>query len=77
MEKVDIFVDAGNFYHMVLRKLGCHEVDLIMKNLPSSSKAKIAKLSIAAKDFTLHGKERMNGHESKHAMQTRPGFLAS
>ena len=35
MERVSIFVDAGNFYHLVLKKLNLHELDFDFDGLAS------------------------------------------
>lgn len=73
MERVSIFIDAGNFYHLVLKKLNLQEVGFDFDGF----------VRLLARDrvITTDGKrfctgtvrEKQDGHESKKAMgnQTR------
>lgn len=71
MEKVSIFIDSGNFYHLVLKKLGLHETDFDFDTF--------ALFLANGRLIASHGKrfyvgtvrERRDGHESKQAMENQ------
>lgn len=72
MEKVNIFIDAGNFYHMVLKKLGCHEVDFNFEKFAQFLKGENREIAQQGKRYYVGTvREKTNGHESKHAMQNQ------
>ncbi len=68
MERVYIFIDSGNFYHLVLKKLKLHEVDFDFD--------RFAKFLANGRYIIADGKgyyvgtvrEKGDGHESKTAM---------
>lgn len=71
MEKVSIFIDSGNFYHLVLKKLNLKELEFDFNGF--------AKLLANGREITLEGKrfyvgtvrEKGDGHESKEAMKNQ------
>jgi len=69
MEKVDIFIDAGNFYHTVLKKLNCHEADFDFEKFVEFLKGDSREIATCGKRYYVGTvREKMNGHESKQAM---------
>jgi|SRR3989344_1698408 len=69
MDKVQIFIDAGNFYHMVLRKLDCKEVDFDFDKLARFLAGENRMITDEGKRFYV-GTVR-EGHESKEAMSNQ------
>lgn len=73
MERVSIFIDSGNFYHLVLKKLRLSELEFDFDGF--------ATFLANGREITLEGKrfyvgtvrEKQDGHESKTAIvnQTR------
>lgn len=71
MERVSIFIDAGNFYHLVLKKLNLHELEFDFEEF--------TKLLANGRQIAQEGKrfyvgtvrERKDGHENKKAMENQ------
>lgn len=74
MEKVQIYIDAGNFYHMVLRKLGCKEVDFDFDKLARYLAGETRTITDEGKRFYI-GTVR-EGHESKEAMSNQTALFS-
>ena len=68
MEKVTIFIDAGNFYHLVLKRL-------VLKDLDFNFEA-FSEFLVNGRAIGEYGKryyvgtvrQKQNSHESDHAM---------
>lgn len=71
MEKVCILIDSGNFYHIVLKRLGLQEADFSFEEF--------AKFLANGREIAKEGKrfyvgtvrEKQDGHESKTAMENQ------
>ena len=71
MERVSIFVDAGNFYHLVLKKLNLHELDFDFDEF-SSFLANGRSITENGKRFYVGTvREKQDGHENKKAMENQ------
>jgi len=71
MEKVQIFIDSGNFYHLVLKKLGLKEVDFNFDEF-AIFLANSRKIMENGKRFYIGTvREKQDGHESKKAMENQ------
>lgn len=76
MDRVSIFIDSGNFYHIVLKKLGLHELDLDFEGFTS--------MLANGRQITQKGKrlyvgtvrEKQDGHENKTAMENQTKFFS-
>lgn len=73
MDKVQIFIDAGNFYHMVLRKLNCREVDFDFEKLAKFLAGDSREITAEGKRFYV-GTVR-EGRESKKAMSNQTALF--
>ena len=71
MEKVCVFIDAGNFYHIALKKLSLKEVDFNFEEF--------VKFLASGREIIKRGKrfyvgtvrEKNDGHESKVAVENQ------
>ncbi len=78
MEKVDIFIDAGNFYHMVLKKLGCREMNFDFEKFAQFLKGDNREIAFGGKRYYVGTvRETMNGHESKQAMSNQNSLFSN
>lgn len=76
MDKVQIFIDAGNFYHMVLRKLGCRELDFDFERFARFLTGDSREITPKGKRFYVGTvRERINTHESKQAMSNQTALF--
>lgn len=70
-EKVSIFIDSGNFYHLVLKKLGLHELDFDFDGFVNML-ANGRQITLEGKRFYIGTvREKQDGHESKKAMENQ------
>ena len=77
MERVCIFIDSGNFYHLVLKKLGIQELDFNFD--------RFAKFLAGEREIIKEGKrfyvgtvrERKNRHENKRAISNQTTLFTS
>lgn len=77
MEKVDIFIDAGNFYHMVLKKLGCREMHFDFEKFAEFLKGDNREIAFRGKRYYVGTvREMMNGRESKQAMSNQNALFS-
>lgn len=68
MEKVSIFIDSGNLYHLVLKKLRLRELDFDFEQF-AIALANGREITPDGKRFYVGTvRERRDGHESKNAM---------
>jgi uncharacterized LabA/DUF88 family protein len=68
MERVSIYIDGGNFYHLVLRKLGLRELNFDFDNF-ANFLAGNRKIITEGKRFYIGTvREKLDGHENKQAM---------
>lgn len=71
MEKVQIFIDSGNFYHLVLKKLGLKEINFNFNEF-ANFLANSRKITDDGKRFyTGTVREKQDGHENKKAMENQ------
>lgn len=76
-ERVSIHIDAGNFYHLVLKKLNLHELDFDFEGF--------AKMLANGRQIVPEGKrfyigtvrEKHDGHESKVAMENQTKLFSN
>ena len=77
MERVSIFIDSGNFYHLVLKKLNLQEVGFNFE--------KFANFLADGRQIIKEGKrfyvgtvrERQDGHENKKAMENQTKLFSN
>ncbi|MEK7174376.1 MAG: NYN domain-containing protein [Patescibacteria group bacterium] len=68
MDRVCIFIDAGNFYHLALRRLGLHEADFDFDGF-ATFLANGREIAREGKRFYVGTvREIQDGHENKQAM---------
>lgn len=75
MEKVCIFIDAANFYHLVLKKIGIQDIDFDFE--------KFAKFLAGEREIMKSGKrfyvgtvrEKHGGYENKNAMSNQTSLF--
>lgn len=76
MDRVSIFIDSGNFYHLVLKKLNLHELDFNFEgftNLLANGR------TIAQEGRRLYVgtvREKQDGHENRRAMENQTRFFS-
>lgn len=71
MEKVQIFIDSGNFYHLVLKKLGLTEVDFNFDKFVNFLANQRRITDDGKRFYTGTVREKQDGHESKKAMKNQ------
>jgi len=77
MERVCIFIDSGNFYHLVLKKLGLREVNFNFE-LFANFLANDRKIIEDGKRFYVGTvRELIDGHESKVAMENQTRLFSN
>jgi len=77
MERVCVFVDSGNFYHLVLKKLGIQDLDFNFD--------RFVKFLVGEREIIEEGKrfyvgtvrERKNRHENKKAISNQTTLFTS
>ncbi len=71
MERVSIFIDSGNFYHLVLKKLNLKELEFDFNEF-SNLLANGREITFEGKRFYVGTvREKRDGHESKEAMENQ------
>lgn len=71
MERVSIFIDAGNFYHLVLKKLNSQETQFDFDGF-ARFLARDRTITTDGKRFYIGTvREMQDGHESKRAMESQ------
>lgn len=71
MGRVSIFIDSGNLYHLVLKKLNLRELDFDFDGFVTSL-ANGRTITSEGKRFYIGTvRERQDGHESKRAMENQ------
>jgi len=69
MVRVQIFIDAGNFYHLVLKKLGRREADFDFEGFAQHLCGSERQLTAQGKRYYVGTvREQADGHETKRAM---------
>jgi len=77
MNRVSIFIDSGNFYHLVLKKLNLREVDFDFEGFVN--------LLTDGRSITPNGKryyigtvrQTQNGHENRKAMENQTKLFSN
>jgi len=71
MERVSIFIDAGNFYHLVLKKLGLQELDFNYEEFVKYLAGKRKIISEGKRFYVGTVRERENLYETKKALSNQ------
>ncbi len=68
MERVSVLIDAGNFYHLVLKKLGLHEIDFDFDRFSAFLVGERTLAADGKRFYIATVRERQGRHETKQAM---------
>ncbi len=69
IERVEILIDGGNFYHLVLKRLGCHESDFDFEAFANYLKGEQRELIYFGKRYYIGTvREKQDNHETTKAM---------
>ncbi|MCD6429488.1 NYN domain-containing protein [bacterium] len=73
MERVCIFIDAGNFYHLVLKKIGIQEIDFNFEKFAQFLAGERKMIKDGKRFYVATVREKKGRHENKRAIsnQTR------
>lgn len=75
MEKVSIFIDSGNFYHLVLKKLDLHEIEFDFEEFANFLANEREFLSGGKRFYVGTVREKQDGYENKKAMENQTRFF--
>ena len=70
-ERISIFIDAGNFYHLVLKKLGWHEVEFNFEGFVNFLANGRQIIKDGKRFYIGTVREKQDGHESTKAMSNQ------
>lgn len=71
MDRVDIFIDSGNFYHLVLKKLSLKELDFNFEAFANFLAIKRKIVADGKRFYVGTVREKQDGHENKKAMENQ------
>lgn len=75
MEKVNIFIDSGNFYHLVLKKLNLRELDFDFEKFVSFLAGDRLINEEGKRFYVATVREKQDGYESKNAMANQTSLF--
>lgn len=69
IERVEILIDGGNFYHLVLKRLGCHDSDFNFEAFANHLKGEHRDIIAFGKRYYIGTvREKQDNHETTKAM---------
>lgn len=72
IERVEILIDGGNFYHLVLKRLGCHESDFDFEAFANYLKGENREIINFGKRYYIGTvREKEDNHETTKAMTSQ------